>query len=737
MMTINLNGPWKSIQKGDKIHQLGQDARNYIEIIHTSLVKLQNIFDVLIEKLEQTEIKIEEDRKSQTQKIEMVKLMLDAKNAQIMELKEETANLRKQQEDVEKQIVEGTIYRETEQKQKIDQLEIKQKENEEIKQEKEKEKEVILDDSKEKQQLQDLKDGTPKIEERRYTQIKVLNNPQIMRRTGNTDDSKMGNAIHGYRINEPRNFVMQHLSAVRDIALHPQLMLLASASDDGTVSLLDVSHSIKSTPLPPVEPPSSSNQIFAPVALQSKLTPHSQSYFQHNLEPKWNFKQSRQLTIFNRKKFMEQQGLQSQQIVLRKTRSYCVKFLPYLESSNDKSRKQSEIQSASKSGSQKSNVPQTKKMSYDLGCILQGDSQGKVTVYALPDPKMMMFDQLKKLEKNKMFEFDAHSDSIWSVDESAQRTNKFIGAQLPKSGDKLVETRIATASADGTVKLWNINTDGQPDQSNADRGQIVYHKMLNEFRHTPSNIPAIVDSWWNCRKQQISIDEIRQLKPIDKINDKWEDSDIPTSVIFDPVNVANLIVGYVSGDIVRYDIDNGVYNFMQVGQRTESERILSISKSMTATHYQTQDTIPLLVATNSGYLHVVDTNNLQTIFSYKAYNSQNTNLITATPQIPNKVSDQTDYIQQQLAAKWIFTSSTYLQYDSLIAASTNFGRVFMYDLRMADKGQVGIIGEQSMFSQHDQTFSEGITKITAHPIHPVLITAGSDGIIKVFSSNPP
>jgi hypothetical protein len=32
--------------------------------------------------------------------------------------------------------------------------------------------------------------------------------------------------------------------------------------------------------------------------------------------------------------------------------------------------------------------------------------------------------------------------------------------------------------------------------------------------------------------------------------------------------------------------------------------------------------------------------------------------------------------------------------------------------------------------------NEGITKIVAHPLHPVLVTAGIDGI-KTFSSNPP
>ncbi|KAA6358695.1 MAG: hypothetical protein EZS28_045778, partial [Streblomastix strix] len=203
----------------------------------------------------------------------------------------------------------------------------------------------------------------------------------------------------------------------------------------------------------------------------------------------------------------------------------------------------------------------------------------------------------------------------------------------------------------------------------------------------------------------------------------------------------------------------------QVGKGTEQERIISLTKSLTATHYQTQDTIPLLITTNHGYLHVVDSNNLQTIFSYKAADQQNpyqnpsiqiSTLPLVQPSQTSKIKPLSlvlinkqrnviksslqawrDDIKQQFAAQCIFTSSTYLQFDCLIAASTNFGRVFMFDLRMADKGQVGILSQQSQFSQHQQMFSENITKIVAHPIHPILVTAGADGDIKIFSSNPP
>ncbi|KAA6382669.1 MAG: hypothetical protein EZS28_021804 [Streblomastix strix] len=287
--------------------------------------------------------------------------------------------------------------------------------------------------------------------------------------------------------------------------------------------------------------------------------------------------------------------------------------------------------------------------------------------------------------------------------------------------------------------------------------------MLKEFKHIPSFSGQVIRDWESHRSQASSTDNQNNNLSINRIEDKLEDSDIPTQVIFDPTNVANLIVGYVSGDLVRYDIEKGEFNQSQIGKTNQPERIISLTKSLTASHYQILDTIPLLVTTNYGYLHVIDTNNLQTIFSYKAANQQNPSQnpsiqISTLPQVqPSQTSNINplslilrnqqrnksksplqswrDDIKQQFAAQWIFTSSTYLHFDCLIAASTNFGKVFMFDLRMADKGQVGIVGEQGQFSQHQQIFSENITKIVAHPIHPVLATAGADGDIKVFSNN--
>ncbi|KAA6382670.1 MAG: hypothetical protein EZS28_021805 [Streblomastix strix] len=171
-------------------------------------------------------------------------------------------------------------------------------------------------------------------------------------------------------------------------------MLLASASDDGSMSLTDISQSIR-----------------------PKLNDSIQI---ETFTPKWNFKP---------------------------------------KSSNDKSRKQEEINIQDINVQQNANAITPKRITYDLGCLATGNNQGKITVYALPDPMMEMFDQMKKQENNKMFEIDAHSNSIWSIDESSQERGMFARILIPPTGQKLTQTRLASASSDGTVKLWNINTD--------------------------------------------------------------------------------------------------------------------------------------------------------------------------------------------------------------------------------------------------------------------------------------
>ncbi|KAA6379405.1 MAG: hypothetical protein EZS28_025068 [Streblomastix strix] len=93
-----------------------------------------------------------------------------------------------------------------------------------------------------------------------------------------------------------------------------------------------------------------------------------------------------------------------------------------------------------------------------------------------------------------------------------------------------------------------------------------------------------------------------------------------------------------------------------------------------------------------------------------------------------------DDLRLQLASPNIFTSSTYLQHDRLIAAGTNNGRVHLFDLRMGNKSEVQILGELNTQSFHSKVCDETIIKIAAHPQQPILVTAGADGNIKVFSS---
>ncbi|KAA6384182.1 MAG: hypothetical protein EZS28_020291 [Streblomastix strix] len=596
----------------------------------------------------------------------MARIMLDTQQVQLIELRSETADLKKQADELEKR---QPILKDIEHIQQQGEKE-KEKESQSPEQEQ--------DENKLQQQISDDLDlsnqnlGIKNIDDRRYKENNELINPKLFSKDNPDYYQKIEQAAQMYSTKDPRYFIHGHLAAVRDIALHPQLMLLTSVSDDGTADLTDVSHAAK-----PQVSDGTQNQGLRTGSISGsnsqQLQSQSSKSFPQNpsstsgstvfsiklLDPKWHFRPSKKDSIKNLKDATKQQGRPQSNIKFNQYKPLCVKFLPYLESSNDKSRKQQENINSRSSSSSKGSWSQQKRMAIDLGCFVMGDNNGKITVMALPDPKMHMTDTLNKLEKNKMFEFDAHSDAVWSIDESSQTNGVFSGTQIPPTGQKLTQTRIATASADGTVKLWNINTDGISDQT--DGNDIIHHKMLQEFKHTPSIASSVVVEWGRQRSQVNDDEMIKIYKPVEQIKDIWEDSDIPSAVIFDPINVANLIVGYVSGDLVRYDIEKGEYNWNQWKEN----------------------------------------------------------------------------VRFQLASQSIFTSSTYLQFDRLIAAGTNSGKVHIFDLRMGDKGQIGIVGERCEQSFHSPMFSEGITKIAAHPQHPILVTAGADGNITVFSSNPP
>ncbi|KAA6369417.1 MAG: hypothetical protein EZS28_035055, partial [Streblomastix strix] len=169
----------------------------------------------------------------------MARIMLDAKQAQLIELRSETADLKKQADELEKR---QPILKDIEH---LQQQGEKQKEKEALSLEQKQ------DENKQLLQISDDLDlsnknlGIKNIDDRRYKENNELINQRLFSRDNPDYYQKMDKAAEMYHTNDPRYFVHGHLAAVRDIALHPQLMLLTSVSDDGTADLTDVSHAAK------------------------------------------------------------------------------------------------------------------------------------------------------------------------------------------------------------------------------------------------------------------------------------------------------------------------------------------------------------------------------------------------------------------------------------------------------------------------------------------------------------
>ncbi|KAA6396457.1 MAG: hypothetical protein EZS28_008018 [Streblomastix strix] len=661
----------------------------------------------------------------------------------------------------------------------------------------------------------------------------IVFNPAILKQTplygqgGHVDHLYLSQLAKGYTDNECGYAISMHMSSIRCLAFHPHLMLLLSGSEDGSVALTDVSHASKRNQnqnLQPEANPLPNQSVLvenvSPYALRDKQIPMKM------LDPKWlilnsyfnplrrrlqmnkdqqrikcNDEKEKDIMI-NPEYDVEDQDQQIQQQQLNHTNliSYnpihCVQFLPYLESNNDRNRKK--IQN--NIGKLQKENPQVLKMSQDLGCFATGCSDGKISVYGLPDPKMQMIDNNNKFQPNKMFDIIGHKDAVFSIDETQQQSGLYRGVGIPRKGQVNNETRLVSGSADGTVRVWKIKSDGTiPITAQTSGSKDIEHNSfyLQErvFRHTPSISNSVVATWNNerqkiIRNENMNYDknEIQFLSEREVLEDKWQESDIPSSVIFDPMNMNNVIAGYVSGDIVRFDIEtNQESGFSRIGSQNKVERILTISKSRIAPHYSKGLMVPLLVTTNLGYLHLIEPNTLHTMISIKAPseqngNSQSNNNFIKSNFIQNKPSNENQtqtYSQQvyysslndriatlqrrnvqigsshikqkiiepsplemwkydikaQLTVRNIFTNATYLQSDSLIAASTNTGQVIMYDIRYNGYMEFGRIRDVNNRNMSSSISQQGLMNIVAHPQHNLLVTGNGDGFIKIYNSN--
>ncbi|KAA6366063.1 MAG: hypothetical protein EZS28_038410, partial [Streblomastix strix] len=243
------------------------------------------------------------------------------------------------------------------------------------------------------------------------------------------------------------------MNSITNLSLHPHLMLLLSCSEDGTVALTDISHASKQVQPSGIQganpPPNQSvmNERFQPYKQSSRIVTFK------ILEPKWHFLNSK------RKQWLNNIGNGFGQL-------------------------------------QKEN-PQVLKMSQDLGCFATGCSDGKISVYGLPDPKMQMIDNNNKLQPNKIFEIIGHKDAVFSIDETQQQSGLYSGVGIPHKGQVIYETRLVSGSADGTVRVWKIKSDGTiptaaQTSGSKDIGHNSFYLQERVFRHTPSISNSVV-----------------------------------------------------------------------------------------------------------------------------------------------------------------------------------------------------------------------------------------------------
>ncbi|KAA6363416.1 MAG: hypothetical protein EZS28_041057, partial [Streblomastix strix] len=297
-MTVASTATSEVISLPSNTPQFGKETANLcIQDIHNSLEKLQKLINAFTDKVEITEKQKQDDNILQFQKLQMARASLDTKKAQLSELRSENADLRKT-EDIEKKY---SILKEVEIPQNLN-----EKENEVYKQERQQEIDMkYMTSTDQKQDVQQLNNpnlGIISIDDRRYNE---LINQGLTFRDNQDYYQKMEGAAQMYQNNDPKYFVLEHLAVlkhlatIRDIAFHPQLMLLAIESDDGIAALIDVSHAIKPTQNDSSQSQHSQQSIPASFPQQTSTSASKSTiiYPIKSLDPKWHFKPSRQQSI--------------------------------------------------------------------------------------------------------------------------------------------------------------------------------------------------------------------------------------------------------------------------------------------------------------------------------------------------------------------------------------------------------------------------------------------------------
>lgn len=307
-----------------------------------------------------------------------------------------------------------------------------------------------------------------------------------------------------------------------------------------------------------------------------------------------------------------------------------------------------------------------------------GSLDSSIRVWQLPDAALEAYPPFEKsMELGCLV---GHSQAVWDV------------ALLPDRSDE--EGRLASASADGTVKIWSVRGGSTSSTSSSSE---------NGEAHASGAAPAVLQLSWDYFGSDPSPDTAKERENLEKSGTL----PVPTSVEACHSDLRLVAVSYSNSVVKLFDLDTG----HQVRQ-LKSDETFDGSAETQINKLVTHPTLPMLItAHEDGYIRMFDLDTGACTLSMVAHLDAVTSLDIDASGL-TLVSGGHD-------------------------CSVRFWDIAGGSL-MGKDGPVGGEGEKSTavcrqeISSHRKKAGEGVLAVKYHPTAPFFASAGADGVIRIY-----
>lgn len=307
-----------------------------------------------------------------------------------------------------------------------------------------------------------------------------------------------------------------------------------------------------------------------------------------------------------------------------------------------------------------------------------GSLDSSIRVWQLPDRSLEAYPPFEKsMELGCLV---GHSQAVWDV------------ALLPDRSDE--EGRLASASADGTVKIWSVRSPASNSVSNGES-------------NSSAAAPAVLQLSWDYFGSDPSPDTAKERENLEKSGTL----PVPTCVEACHSDLRLVAVSYSNSVVKLFDLDTG----RQVRQLKSDETFDGTAETQ-INKLVTHATLPLLItAHEDGYIRMFDLDSGACTLSMVAHLDAVTSLDIDASGL-TLVSGGHDCSVRF----WDIADGSLAGKDGPVS------------------GAGGSEGEKSTaicrqeISSHRKKAGEGILSVAYHPTAPYFASAGADGVIRIY-----